>query len=195
MFYFQWWRSLYQKTTLILGLSAGMVFSSIPAEAAEEAIFEYGFASVSVPVEELDTFAETGEMSPSIAYLCRFGKQDPVVVRRVLTQQIPVSPVLLSDVANSLPGEVLLSQTGNFVHTKNDRANLESLRGALIVSASDDNRLSLLELVHNYPTKKVYLDGRKMIRTTQEVNNWIEQVGVYLQNPVQRVIDLVGIIL
>lgn len=142
--------------------------------AAEEIVFKYGIASHSVSIEDLENFAATGEMSRSVRFLFDFTKQNPKIARRILVQEFPVETVLVSDLANSLPGEVVLSGVSRLIYPKSDRASIQALRGALVQSASDDNKVSLIELFGNYPTQQMYVDGKLLAKTAKDVNSMIE---------------------
>ncbi len=56
------------------------------------------------------------------------------------------------------------------------------MRSALILSATDDNRISLIEVLENYPTREVYLDGEEISNTVQEISK--------LQQQIRRIGDL-----
>ena len=142
-----------------LGIGVITIMDTPIAVAAEEVIFYYGVASQSVSVEELEKFAFLDKKSPALKFLFDFSQQNPQMARYVLNQEIPVEVTLLANVLNSTPGTFFLTETGKVIHPKSKSANVEALRGALIQSASDDNRISLLEFLQNYPTQQVYVDG------------------------------------
>jgi hypothetical protein len=66
---------------------------------------------------------------------------------------------------NGILGEYLLFQVGQIIHTPSEEANIQAMRSALIFSAVDDGRISLLEFFANlsiyrchYPGSKIWLD-------------------------------------
>ena len=143
-----------------LGIGLITVMDIPVAVAAEEVIFYYGVASQSVSVKELENFALVGEKSPSLEFLFAFSRQNPQLARHFLNQEFPIEAIWLANLLNSTPGTFVLKETGKIVHPKSKSANVQALRGALIQSASDDNRVSLLEFLQNYPTRQVYVDGK-----------------------------------
>ena len=152
--------SLLLKSSFIwLGISVITVIDVPIAVAAEEVIFYYGIASQSVSLEELENFAHTGKTSPSLEFLLDFSQQNPQFARYVLNQEFPLEAIWVANILNSAPGKFLLGETSKVVHSKSKRANVQALRGSLVQSASDDNRVSLLEVLQNYPTQQVYVDG------------------------------------
>lgn len=62
------------------------------------------------------------------------------------------------------------------ITTPSDRASMQSLRGALVLSALNDNQLSILEIIENYPTAEVHLQGDKMLETYQTLENLIGSI-------------------
>lgn len=167
-------RLLCKANVIVLGALVVIPLQGKQVLAAEEIVFKHGIASHSVSIEDLEHFGATGEMSRSVRFLFDFTKQNPHVGRRILVQEFPVETVMVSNLANSAPGEVVLSGLTQLIYPKSDRASVEALRGALIVSASDDNKISLLEIFRNYPTRQMYVDGKILAKTAKDVNNIIE---------------------
>ncbi|MEM7590271.1 MAG: alpha/beta hydrolase [Cyanobacteria bacterium P01_A01_bin.83] len=180
----------FRNTGLAIFL-AGMAISLTPdqAQASEEIIFTYGGASQSVSLSELQTFADTGEASPSLDFLLNFGKQNPLLIRWILKQEFPANTTLIYDLLNTAPGEYVLSQTSNVVGTRSQRANVKALRGALVASASDDNIISLIELLEDYPTEKVYVDGKLLAKARKNLSQFIEETSKYIQVPISFLLD------
>ena len=180
-----------QKTDISTWLKKGIVmffagsallFEGQIAIASETVIFKYSGATQSVSLEELQTFANTGETSPALEFLLDFGKQNPFIIRWILTQQFPANTKLIYDLLNTAPGEFALSQTGNVLSAKSERANVKALRGALIASASDDNLISLIELLEKYPTKEVYVDGKILSQVQRDLGNFINETNKIYQD-------------
>ena len=177
---YRWFRE-----TGIVVFVAGVAFSLYPnvAKASENIIFQHGGATQSVSLEELQTFADTGETSASLETLFKHGKQNPQVIRWIVRQQFPADTKIVYDLLNTAPGEYVLSQTGTVVGTKSERANIKALRGALIKSTRDDNLVSLVELLDNYPTKEVYVDGKMLGKARDNLEDFIHETNKYIQLP------------
>ena len=154
------------------------------ALAADKVTFEYGAISESVPIEELEAFATTGETSASIDTILKASNQHPWVMRRVLIQQVPANNKAIYDLLNTAPGEYVLSQTSNVVGTRSDRANKTALRGALITCASNDNRVSLLELLQEYPVEQVYVNGKLLAKARRNLTNFVRDTRDYIRIPI-----------
>lgn len=170
---------------LLLGIGTGTLLGSSKALASEEIILSYSALGQSVLVQDLETFVETGEMSSSVRFLIDVTNQNPDDVRTALTKEVGLSLTFLSKVLNSLPGEYALFQAGQIIHPKSkpNRALITSLRGALILSASDDNQISLLEFFQNYPTQQMYVDAKLLKNTSEDVIDFLNRAEERLEVP------------
>ena len=175
----------------ILLLATGLIVSVAchRSLAAEKITFEYGAAAQSVSWEELEAFANTGEISASLNTLFEVSEQNPATIRWILTQQFPAEERIIYDLFNTAPGEYILTQTSNVVNSRSERANVKALRGALIISASDDNKVSLLELLRNYPTRQVYVNGKLLGKARQNLRNFVDEAGKYIKLPLNWLED------
>jgi hypothetical protein len=132
------------------------------AQASDAVVLRYGIFEESISVAELSTFARGGELSSSLKNYLEMANQKPETLKMLLTQEIPVDGVFLYRVLNSFPGEVLLDRVGEVVRTPSGRASRESLRSALVSSALSDRQITLVEIIENYPTSEVYLEGDRL---------------------------------
>ena len=144
------------------------------AIAAEKIKFKYGIMSQSVSLEELETFAETGEVSPALDFLLDYTNQNPKLIRLLLVEEIPLDIVTASNLLNSPLGEYVLDRVGRVVNSGASRGNREALRGALITSTNEDRKISLLEVWRNYPTKEVVVEGKSWKKITEEFGRIVE---------------------
>jgi len=69
------------RWVLVLAVSADILLSSSSAIAAEQVVLKYRIFRESISVEELTTFAETGELSTSLRLNFALARQNPKVVR------------------------------------------------------------------------------------------------------------------
>ncbi len=184
---------LSKASLLLLGTSAGVFLSAYGALASEEIVITYSALEQPVLVKDLETFVETGEMSSSIRFLVGISKQNPEDVRQALTKELDVSLRFLYKVLNTLPGEYALFQAGQVVHPKfkPNRAIIPALRGTLLVSASNDNKITLLEFFQKYPTQQMYIDGRLLKNTAEDVIVFINRAKDRLEVPLAIAKDFV----
>ena len=150
------------RHALILVGSTCLLFLSTPAFAAERVVLNYGIFRESLSVEELSTFAETGKLSRSLRVNFALARQDPKAIRQYLTEPVKVNLLFLDRVLNSRIGNVILDQVSQVIYTPSRRADRQALRAALVLSASQDGQVSLIEIIENYPTNEVEVDGKRL---------------------------------
>ena len=165
------------RWTLFLAAGAGIVFYSSAATAAEKVVLKYSAIRMTLPVSELEIFAETGKMSPGLEMLLGKAKKDPEAVRSSLRRPVKVSQSFLDRTLNSKVGEIILDEVGQVIRTPSGNANREALREALVLSATNDNQITLLEAMKNYPTPEVYFEGDRLVEAYGKLVALSEQLG------------------
>ncbi|MBW4560227.1 MAG: alpha/beta hydrolase [Mojavia pulchra JT2-VF2] len=150
------------RRALVLVISTSFLCFSNPAFAAERVVLKYSVFRESFSVEELSTFAQTGKLSPSLGVSLALARQNPKAIRQYLTEPVKVNPVFLDRVLNTQIGNVILDQMSQVIHTPSRRADRQALRAALVLSASQDGQVSLIEIIENYPTTEVEVDGDRL---------------------------------
>lgn len=159
----------------ILTLVAGLFSASVPliataALAAGQVTWKYKIFQGSVPVEELTALAERGEVSPTLDSLLKRSGQDPKQVQEILNREFSIRQTTLDRFLNSPLGEVALRQLSDYIHTPSRTADVQAMRAALVLSASEDNRISLIEVVQNYPTGGVVVEGDRIAEAAELLN-------------------------
>lgn len=169
-------RVKFRQALLICCVTGVAVLYSSIGLAAQKVVLRYGVLQESVSVEELTTFAETGKASPALQSHLNKAKANPEDVKRVLTQEITIDPVLLDRGLNSPIGNILLDQIGNAIHTPENVANRQAIRATLILSASGDKKISLLEVIQKYPTPELYLEGDRLLNAYNQLSAFEQQL-------------------
>ena len=152
--------------------------SDSPALANKNLVFRFGPLGRSISMQDLTYFAETGKLPAGWSFFFNVAGVDPEVVRTALNQEVSVSLRFLDKTLNNLLGEFLLYQVGQVVHPRSNIANIQALRSASILSVADDNRLSLLEILQQYPTREVYINGAQLARLGRNANRFQSSGGV-----------------
>jgi hypothetical protein len=153
---------------------------SLPALSAERVVFRYSGFERSLSVEELTHFAETGELSSNLSHYVNRTDKDPADLQRALVRPVPMRLVFLDAALNSWVGEMLLDRMGEVIRTPGDQANREALRAALILSASDDDAISLIEVIQHYPTQEVYVEGDRLVDTYYQLSRWSDRAQEFM---------------
>lgn len=166
------------------GIGCWVLWQSSAAIAAERVMLKYRILRQSVSVPELTQLAETGQPSPALKAYLKLAQQEPQRLRQPLVQPIHVNRRLLDRVLNSPPGEVLLDQVGQVIHTPSNRANRQALRSALVLSATPDNEITLIEVLQNYPTSEIEVEGDRLEDTYRQLKTWSDRLQTWI--PLQR---------
>ncbi len=172
------------RWALPLSIILGTVFQASDAFAAERVVLRYRFLRRSVSVEELSTLAQTGEVSPALRIYLGLARQEPESLRRTLNQDVQIDVVTLDRILNNPAGNLVLDQVSQAIYTPSRQADRQALRSALVLSASDDNRISVIEVLENYPTEEVHVDVERVLSAFNQLRN--------LQNRLQNILGRIG---
>jgi hypothetical protein len=102
--------------------------------------------------------------------------REPEELRQTLTNEVEVNPIFLSHFLNSKPGEILLDQMSEVIRTPTGKASRQSLRAALVSSALPDGDITLIEVLENYPTEEVHVDGDRLAELYDRLHQFIERL-------------------
>lgn len=164
------------KISFYFIISVSVLLYSNSAIAAEKIVLKYGIFSVPLAVTELTNLAEKGEVSLRLNLFLNQAHQDSQTIRNVLTKQVPANPVMLDKALSNPIGEFLLDQIGLAIHTPSNQANQEALRSAIVSSANQDGKVSLIEIIQNYPTQEVDVEGKRLAHTYDQLNDLAERL-------------------
>ncbi|WP_017300206.1 alpha/beta hydrolase [Nodosilinea nodulosa] len=164
-------------TLASLGLSA---LAASPGHAAEQVRLNYRGFSRTVPVALLVALADTGESSGVLGGLLNQAGQDAGELRSLLTDPLPADPIILDRALNTGPGEWVLDYLGDSIHTSAGVADRQALRSALVLSASDDKQITLLEVLQNYPTEEVVLEGDNIQDAVNRLASFLRPLSIFL---------------
>lgn len=157
--------SLLLRYCVLFTAGASAAVYSVAGLAAEKVVLKYGFFQESLSVAELSSFAETGDPSPTLAAYMKLANKEPEEIRNALTREVKVSAIVLDRVLNNFIGERVLDEVGKTIRTSTNTANRQALRSALVLSASDDGKLSLIEAIEKYPTQEVEVEVDQLVDT------------------------------
>jgi Alpha/beta hydrolase of unknown function (DUF1400) len=180
MFRFSFFKFNY---TFFLIASINTFIYTNSAIAAESVVFKYGIFRESVSVDELTAFAETGKASSQLNFFLNQARQEPQEVRNVLTREINVSPIVLDRTLNNRIGEFLLDRISRSIHTPSNQANRQALRSSLVLSANKDNKVTLIEIIQNYPTTEIEVEGDRLVETYDQISLLTERLQRVLSIP------------
>ena len=173
---------------LIQGLGAtaiaalGLWVSTPQAHAAEEIVFRYGIIRQRLSVVELTKFAESGEQSPVLERYLERTNSNPDEIRQVLNRPLAINRGTLDKALNTVVGDLLLDELGKMIQTPNDEGNQAALKSSLLASAEQDNQVTILELIRNYPTEEIHLDVMRAVKTYERLARYQKPLQEALKN-------------
>lgn len=161
---------------LSLAVGVSTLLSATSGQAAEKVVLKYGPFRESISVAELTELAETGQPSPALKTYIRFTNKEPEEIQKILNKEIKADPVMLDRMLNSPLGGIALDKLAEAIHTPAGSADREALRAALILSASEDGKITLIEALQNYPTQEVQVEGEKIASAVRQLTRISSQV-------------------
>ncbi|WP_341736673.1 alpha/beta hydrolase [Microcoleus sp. CAWBG640] len=174
-------KSLSLGLALLLGTSA-VLLSSGKALALETVTVKYGAIDVTLPLADLQSFTQTGKPSPQLQSVLSLAKQTPESVREILTREVALDSQLVTRLANSYFGEIVLKQLGEVAYAPATRAqSAPALRDAL-VGASKDGKISLIEVMQNYTPSALEVDGNQAMAVYQRVMKDLQDLQAMYKN-------------
>jgi hypothetical protein len=173
------------QSFVFLGMFSAGLGMGTSAIAAETVVVKYKIFRESIPVSELAEFAQTGEISSGLRSYLNASQQKPEDIRRVLREEINVNVVTLDRALNSPVGNLLLDQISLAVHPPENTASRQAIRSALVLSASQDNQVSLIEVIQKYPTSEVEVEGERIVRAYRQIS----AIGGRIRNTSEDIIN------
>ncbi|MEM9088370.1 MAG: alpha/beta hydrolase [Cyanobacteria bacterium P01_F01_bin.53] len=137
------------------------MLTALPAQGAERIQFFFGPFEPTIYVEDLETFAKTGEVAERLApFANRLNNQQQQAFRGILGARNDLSPIPVAQFTYSTLGENLLGKLGQVIQTDNFLNGMKGIRGALILAADDKENggLTTLNVLRHFPTKTVQVD-------------------------------------
>lgn len=153
-------------------VTTSLVFIQSPQTTAQTVVQQvtltYGPQRLTIPMSELETFAETGKASKVIRFISGFVTDDTEVFRTALTRKVPApSPMFLNKAMDFIVGELFLFEIGQVIHTPSRKNVIEALRSSIGLSVLDDRQVSLLEVIRKYPAQELFIDARRLNKASQ----------------------------
>ncbi len=146
--------------------AAGVFCAGVPVRAAERVMVRIGSFEQSFAVEDLERFAETGEISADLKPFALVLNAD---VRRVLKDRLELDP----ERANKLMDDLLQSPNGKRLVKAVDLAfpgtNIELVRAALMLAAQQANGVGVIAVVRALPVKTLNVDLSALIAAVSTI--------------------------
>ncbi len=178
-----WRRSVFWYGLLVV---LGILLTVNRARAAETVLLQYYDQKLSLPLGELQAFAEVGSQSAALQEFLAQAQQDPAQVREALTRQIPFVKLPL------VPNEFALLEVNKAIGEPLGRENqLNRLGQAFQKSIRKDDEFTVLELLENYPDNAVRLSLEQLLPVYENVTLFLTRLAPILAVAEQFIPELV----
>ncbi len=145
-------------------------------QAAEEVILIYSVFRKPISVPELSQLAETGETSSSLRTYLKLANQSPESLQQTLNKSVEVDGFIFPTVLNSFVGNTILDRVSEVVHPSSPKEGRNALREALLESAKMDNNVRVIEVLENYPNRKIYVEGERLAELYTQIQGVVDQL-------------------
>jgi hypothetical protein len=180
--------SLRWPKTVIAPLTALMVAlgSAGSAGAAERLVLRYGPFSGEIATADLAALAERGELTPALEAYLTLGNQSPEQVREILNQGVAIDGDWLETQLNSPWGRTLLDQVGEGIQSPDGQGDRNALRDALTAAARNDGRITVLDVLQQYPGREVHIRVDRLLRIYEQVQELRDRFNALSERLPQR---------
>ena len=169
-----WRRWLATGVGIALGLLPG-AWCARPVAAAEAVKVSLGALELSLSLEALQTYADTGNITGDLRFYARFlDDANRAELRRFLQQRFDVDPVIVSQITYAPLGERVLQGLGVVVQTENRTNGFKALRAAAVLAASDPEKLSVLNMIRYYPSTSIRINAEALLALRQEFTAMVD---------------------
>ncbi|MBF2099095.1 MAG: alpha/beta hydrolase [Gloeomargaritaceae cyanobacterium C42_A2020_066] len=116
--------------------------------------------TITVPVSELQTFAQTGQLSPSLGAFAKLAPPNSLNQLRTLLQEpFQLTPVSINRFSQSTTGQLLFEALGEFFQTSDQQNGQTALVTAFQGAAANPKGFSVLDVINNFPGDTINING------------------------------------
>lgn len=163
---------------LIVAIGTGYFIPSV--QAAEQVVLQYGNRTRSFPIENIETFARSGQISnPDLEAFFQDLPEVRRLVQELFSAEITIGPALAERIqqGNQSPTiDFVLLQLNKLISSPQTPEALEPLRTAVRDSLSGDGRISLVELIRYYPESDIQLNLTGLEPIYNDVKAFVERI-------------------
>ncbi|MGF1535539.1 MAG: alpha/beta fold hydrolase [Elainellaceae cyanobacterium] len=171
------WKTALSAACLATAGALGEITQPKSAAGAEvvQVVVE-GPLTLTLSVDDLEAFAETGEASGDVALVVGFlPDQVRGTVRQQLRQPIPFNRATVGSLTYSPLGRELLSNLGKVIRVHPDVDGFYGLRAALIsAAAAGSNNWTLLDVLRQFPSEDIYIKLEDLLKLRQTLTGYLD---------------------
>ena len=155
---------IYHLIFLGLGLAPAIIMPQ-PSLSAEKIRFIYGPFHCSLSVDSLETYAQTGQITPEFRFYTQFFDSKTLTqLRHWLQKRFYSNQIELYHYTRTPEGEQLLQQLGTVFKTHSARNGFYALRASLLKASSNDQGWTILDVIHQFPTEQIQINTEDLFK-------------------------------
>jgi len=175
------------KTCGMASCFLAVALSCVPTtvRAAERVVLISGAFRRSIPIDEFDTLASTGQAPGFLGDLLRLGRQNPRQLSKLLNEKVNLPVPLVSRLLNTRIGEAVLDRVAVIVHpTRSPQDGISALRSAVVLGiAEGDGNLSALGFLKAYPTREMAVNVPALLTLAKKASSISDLMRFFSESP------------
>lgn len=166
-------------------MGLGLVCAAPGALAAENLVFVSGAFRRSIPVEDLEHLAGTGEARGLLGDVLSLSGQNPEEASRLLNASVSLPIPLVSRLMQTRIGEALLTRLARVIHPLNAyEVGLPAMRSAVIMGLVDgDGSLSAIRFLRAYPNQEMGVNLPALMALVRQASSIADLVRFFSESP------------
>jgi predicted dienelactone hydrolase len=158
----------------------GVVAMEQSSLTAERIDFNYSLLGFKLQVQDLATFAETGEVSDSLNYYFRYiSDKQTQKLRKFLRQSYDVDPVLVYRYSRTSVGVKMLRRIGEIIQLPGYINGFYGLRAAVVQTAQSPEGINFVDFLQRFPTD-IKLNLGELLQLVKQVDQAEEDTQEFI---------------
>ncbi len=171
-----WYSNLLLRSLQVFFSATSLILLCLPTQAAERVYVSLGLLEISVSVESLEKYAREGMVSEELSAYTRYlNEKQREQLREVLTASAQLNTIAIAQFLYSPQGEAILKQLGSIMDTKARQGGFYAIRGALILAAAEEEGLTLLNFLKQFPTDGLRINSGRGLELVNELSDFIQE--------------------
>jgi predicted dienelactone hydrolase/ABC-type amino acid transport substrate-binding protein len=158
--------------SLLLGLMGIELYTPKPALPAERIDAIYGAVELTLPVSALETYVNTGEITPELKPYTQFISPEMLAETRVLLQQkFTIGSLELTRFLDAPLGKTLLTRFSQVIQAEpgQNQNNAQLLRTSLTTAAKNPQGFTVMNLIRSFPKTNLRINVTRLLDAKQEL--------------------------
>ena len=172
-------KSIKYVFSLAIAISSAVTFSRATIS-AEKIDFNFSLLGFNIKVKDLETFADTGEISDSLNYYFRYlPDKQTKQLRKFLNQSYDVDPILVYRYSRTSVGIEMLDRIGEIIQLPGYLNGFYGLRAAIVQTAQSPEGINLIDFLQRFPTD-IKLNLGELLQLIKQISQTEEDTKEFI---------------